>query len=75
MFCYPDEALAAKYAAESSRTTHGAAECGQVAGAYYGASGIPESWLERLAMRQQIADLAHRLFVVGGTGRWTNFCG
>ena len=65
MFCYPDEALADKYAAESSRTTHGAAVCGQVAGAYYGASGIPEHWLERLAMRQEITDLAHRLFARG----------
>lgn len=39
-----------------------AAVCGQVAGAYYGASGIPERWLERLAMRQEITDLADRLF-------------
>ncbi len=38
-----------------------AAVCGQVAGAHYGASGIPERWLQRLAMRQQIADLADRL--------------
>ena len=38
-----------------------AAVCGQVAGAYYGASGIPERWLRRLAMRQQIAELAERL--------------
>jgi ADP-ribosyl-[dinitrogen reductase] hydrolase len=42
-----------------------AAVCGQVAGAYYRAPGIPERWLERLVMRQQIADLAHRLFVRG----------
>ena len=42
-----------------------AAVCGQVAGAYYGASGIPEHWLARLVMRQQIADLAHRLFARG----------
>jgi len=27
MFCYPDMELAIQYAAESSRTTHGAAEC------------------------------------------------
>ncbi len=38
-----------------------AAVCGQVAGAYYGASGIPDRWLERLAMKEQIADLADRL--------------
>lgn len=39
-----------------------AAVCGQVAGAYYGASGIPERWLERLVMREQIIDLADRLY-------------
>jgi len=38
-----------------------AAVCGQVAGAYYGVSGIPEHWLQRLAMRQEIVDLADRL--------------
>ncbi|MBC8244285.1 MAG: ADP-ribosylglycohydrolase family protein [Verrucomicrobia bacterium] len=38
-----------------------AAVCGQVAGAYYGASGIPENWLERLAMRSEITNLAHEL--------------
>jgi len=38
-----------------------AAVCGQVAGACYGASGIPDRWLERLAMKEQIADLADRL--------------
>jgi ADP-ribosylglycohydrolase len=38
-----------------------AAVCGQVAGAYYGASGIPASWLERLALRLEITTLADRL--------------
>ena len=39
-----------------------AAVCGQVAGAYYGESGIPKKWLAKLAMRQEILALADRLF-------------
>jgi ADP-ribosylglycohydrolase len=39
-----------------------AAICGQLAGAFYGESGIPKKWLERLAMRQEISTLADRLF-------------
>jgi ADP-ribosyl-[dinitrogen reductase] hydrolase len=38
-----------------------AAICGQLAGAYYGESGIPAHWLERLAMRDEIGTLAERL--------------
>ncbi len=38
-----------------------AAVCGQVAGAYYGASGIPQRWLHRLAMREKICTLADQL--------------
>ncbi|MEZ4648173.1 MAG: ADP-ribosylglycohydrolase family protein [Candidatus Eisenbacteria bacterium] len=38
-----------------------AAVCGQIAGIYYGASGIPARWLERLAMRSEITALADRL--------------
>jgi ADP-ribosyl-[dinitrogen reductase] hydrolase len=40
-----------------------AAICGQLAGAFYGASGIPEPWLNQLVMRQEISDLADRLYV------------
>jgi ADP-ribosyl-[dinitrogen reductase] hydrolase len=39
-----------------------AAVCGQVAGAYYGESGIPTKWLDRVAMRLEISALADRLF-------------
>ena len=39
-----------------------AAICGQLAGAHYAESGIPKKWLKRLAMRQEISDLADRLF-------------
>jgi ADP-ribosyl-[dinitrogen reductase] hydrolase len=39
-----------------------AAICGQVAGAYYGVAEIPQQWLERLVMRQEISTLAERLY-------------
>lgn len=35
---------------------------GQLAGAYYGESGISPGWLEKLALREQIADFAVRLY-------------
>jgi ADP-ribosylglycohydrolase len=38
-----------------------AAVCGQIAGAYYGASGIPPKWLTKLAWRQQIESLSRSL--------------
>lgn len=38
-----------------------AAVCGQVAGAFHGEPGIPPHWLDRLVMRELIADLADRL--------------
>ena len=38
-----------------------AAVCGQVAGAYYGVSGIPARWLERLAQEPFIRHLAQQL--------------
>ncbi len=39
-----------------------AAVCGQIAGAHYGASAIPERWLQRLAMADQIRSMAEELF-------------
>jgi ADP-ribosylglycohydrolase len=39
------------------------AVCGQIAGAYYGASAIPTAWIEKLAMRELIEGLADRLAV------------
>ena len=39
-----------------------AAICGQMAGAFYGASGIPTQWLQKLAMKNEITKLADRLF-------------
>lgn len=38
-----------------------AAVCGQIAGAHYGESGIPASWLARLAWREKIGALAEQL--------------
>ncbi|MFO7682705.1 MAG: ADP-ribosylglycohydrolase family protein [Chloroflexota bacterium] len=35
-----------------------AAICGQVAGAFYGKSGIPETWLDKLVRRAEIEQLA-----------------
>ena len=40
-----------------------AAVCGQVAGAYYGMSAIPAGWLEKLTMREEITELADRLWL------------
>lgn len=40
-----------------------AAICGQIAGAHYGVTGIPARWLEWLAMRDEIRELANRLAV------------
>jgi len=93
LFYCRDPEKAIHYAAESSRTTHGAREAvdacrcfaglivgallaadlaedadttgaiyGQIAGAYYGESGIPSSWVECLCMREVIRDLADRLY-------------
>jgi len=40
-----------------------AAICGQVAGAFYGESQIPVKWLERLTMREEIAQFADQLSI------------
>ncbi len=39
-----------------------AAICGQLAGAYYGESGIPDHWKERLAMLDEIRMIADQLY-------------
>ena len=44
-----------------------AAICGQVAGAFYGESGIPGKWLKKLAMREEISTLADRLLALQST--------
>ncbi len=50
---------------EDADTT--AAVCGQVAGAFYGAPGIPASWLDRVAQGADITRLADRMCArIGG---------
>ena len=61
--CYADAVLMAANLGEDADTT--AAVCGQVAGAHYGMSGIPPLWLDRLAMRAEITELADRLAEAG----------
>ena len=42
-----------------------AAVCGQLAGAYHGLSGIPTSWLDTLALRDDLITLAGQLLRTG----------
>ncbi|HEY9827501.1 MAG TPA: ADP-ribosylglycohydrolase family protein, partial [Stenomitos sp.] len=56
---YEQAILAATNLGDDADTT--AAICGQVAGAYYGESGIPPHWLTQLAMREEITELADQL--------------
>jgi ADP-ribosyl-[dinitrogen reductase] hydrolase len=44
-----------------------AAVAGQLAGAVYGASAIPQAWLDTLAWRDKIEILADRLFYLAGS--------
>jgi ADP-ribosyl-[dinitrogen reductase] hydrolase len=46
-----------------------AAVCGQIAGAYYGAFAIPDHWLKRLVMRDEITALADQLFSASANAR------
>ncbi|THB67108.1 MAG: ADP-ribosylglycohydrolase family protein [Gammaproteobacteria bacterium] len=57
---YKDAILKAANLGDDADTT--AAICGQIAGAYYGIEGIPESWLEKLVMREEIENLADELY-------------
>lgn len=57
---FKDAILKAANLGDDADTT--AAVCGQIAGAYYGSSGIPGAWKEQLAMREMIQELADRLY-------------
>ena len=57
---YEQAILAATNLGDDADTT--AAICGQVAGAYYGESAIPNHWLAQLTMRQEITELAVKIF-------------
>lgn len=59
---YEQAILAATNLGDDADTT--AAICGQLAGAYYGESGIPIHWLSKLAMRDEITELADQLQTV-----------
>ncbi len=56
---YREAILAAANLGDDADTT--AAICGQVAGAYYSVSGIPSDWLDKLAMRKEITQIADQL--------------
>lgn len=56
---FADAVLMAANLGDDADTT--AAVCGQVAGAYYGETGIPEPWLAKLMMGREIGELAERL--------------
>lgn len=56
---YKQAVLAAANLGDDADTT--AAVCGQIAGAYYGLSGIPAHWLTPLTLREEIIQLADRL--------------
>jgi ADP-ribosyl-[dinitrogen reductase] hydrolase len=56
---FRDAVLRAANLGDDADTT--AAVCGQIAGAYYGESGIPASWREKLALGQEMRDIADRL--------------
>ena len=53
-------ALAAVNLGDDADTT--GAIYGQIAGAYYGAEGIPAEWREKVVLRTQIEDMARRLY-------------
>ncbi|MBV6712495.1 ADP-ribosylglycohydrolase family protein [Paenibacillus chitinolyticus] len=56
---FEDGALLAVNLGDDADTT--GAVYGQIAGAYYGYDGIPESWREKLAMRGEIEETARKL--------------
>ena len=60
---YQEAILRAANLGDDADTT--AAICGQLAGAHYGASGIPEDWRARLFMGDAIETLATQLWEQG----------
>ena len=61
---FRDGCLLAVNLGDDADTT--AAVYGQLAGAFYGASGIPEEWRGRVAMVEEVRELAEGLFRGGG---------
>ena len=60
---YRDAILRAANLGDDADTT--AAVCGQIAGAFYGESGIPAAWREQLARRDEIEVMADALEAAG----------
>ena len=58
--CFEHAILMAANLGDDADTT--AAICGQVAGAYYGETGIPSKWIQKLALGSTITELAEQLF-------------
>lgn len=58
---FKDCVLMATNLGDDADTT--AAIVGQIAGSYYGETGIPVEWLERLTMSQEIGQLAEQLVI------------
>lgn len=56
---YADAVLTAANLGDDADTT--AAVCGQIAGAYYGSTGIPPLWLEKLYQAEMIREMADGL--------------
>jgi len=58
--CFEHAILMAANLGDDADTT--AAICGQVAGAYYGETGIPSKWIQKLALGSTITELTEQLF-------------
>lgn len=61
---FKDTILEATNLGNDSDTT--AAICGQIAGAFYGVSGIPKAWREKIALHDEICALADSLLLHHG---------
>lgn len=57
---YRSAVLRAANLGDDADTT--AAVCGQLAGAFYGEEGIPQAWLDKLVLRDEITGLADSLY-------------
>jgi len=60
---FSDAILKAVDLGDDADTT--AAVCGQIAGAFYGETAIPESWRNKLAMCDEIREMASKLYTMG----------
>jgi ADP-ribosylglycohydrolase len=61
---FRDGCLAAANLGDDADTT--AAIYGQLAGAFYGVTGIPQPWLSKLAQRELLATTADHLWAAAG---------